>query len=76
MSMKLIQVFEGTPFDEQFADWSNDITNDCYRRWYPKRADEPKSEPWMAELNKWLTENGMDIDSNNKYFHVLIRFSW
>jgi hypothetical protein len=76
MKMKLLQVFENTPFDRQLMDFFNDVGNDCYRRWYPNRVNEPESEPWMAELNKWLTDNGMDIDSKDKYFHVLISFSW
>lgn len=82
--MKLLQVFEvmtGSPslpsrILDPLTDYFNDISNDCYRRWYTSTASEDDAEPWMAELNQWLIDNGMKVDESDKYFHVLLRFDW
>jgi len=43
-------------------------SSDTYHRYYP---DIP-----IEGLNEWLINNGLVIDTENEYFHILIRISW
>jgi len=63
-------------------------SNDSYHRWYPSKAEDPEEVgKWCffkskedqetgKLLNKWLIENGMKWDKEDKCFHVLIHISW
>lgn len=82
---ELLQVF-----DISDLNLSNDLNDelcdmfradgDSYHRWYPKdKADKFYNGPTQEqidEVNKALLKNGMKIDKDNKYFHVLIHVSW
>jgi len=87
--MKTIQVFDSNILccnrdydDEEIIKDNNDyISNGYHMKWYPlddennwRYDNYPKGS--VKRINEYLLKDGMVIDQNNKYFHVLIEFSW
>lgn len=76
---QILQVFDwlkmSHPIGEQFQDWA-ETNNDSYVRWYPDDSWDYPPKELKEAVNNWLLENGMEVDPNNKYFHVLIHVSW
>lgn len=77
--MELIQVFDwlNMPSDlgEKLSEYF-EADNGSYHRWYPDKHWQYPGKELKAEVNKWLLENGMVVDIDNKYFYVLIYISW
>lgn len=88
--MKLMQVFNYCEYQNNMPNMFGDIDttllvagddgagNDTYYNWYPSRAEEYDGAKQEAAVlfNAWLIGQGMKIDWDDEYFHVLIYISW
>jgi hypothetical protein len=77
--MELIQVFDWLKMPQDISDDLAvyfEASNGSYHRWYPDDNWKYPGERLKTKVNKWLLKNGMLVDTNNKYFYVLIYISW
>lgn len=77
--MKKVQVFDWLKMphsiSEKVAEFF-EAGNGSYHRWYPRDDWQYPGAKLKEEVNKWLLENGMEVDKDDKYFYVLIYVSW
>lgn len=77
--MKAVIVINDTDLDsslrEKLVDHLNDISDDCYRRWYfrPQSGTPPAL---AAAMDDWFTVNHVTTSPAGTYEHCLIHFSW
>jgi len=79
--MELIQVFNWLSMPDEIGrplvDCFERVNDDSYHRWYPHKMDEHGFDVGVAaDVDRWLIDQGMQRDENNKYFYVLIYISW
>jgi len=78
-NFKLVQVFDWlkmpSQLNDEFLDWA-ECDNGAYIRWYPVENSIYIKSELKDKVNNWLLENGMEVDTNDQYFYVLIHVSW